>query len=1017
MSELDLFSDALVRNDPGERAAFLDRACAGNPDLRHRMDALLAGHVRGENPLNRPPVDPTGFAVTADLSAATATREFDPYGPTGTFTGSPRAGGSSTAALGTVVAGRYTLVELIGEGGMGSVYRANQTEPVQRQVALKLIKAGMDSKAVLARFDAERQALALMDHPNIARVYDGGTTSAGQPFFVMELVKGVPLTEYCDTHRLSVKTRLELFVSVCQAVQHAHQKGIIHRDLKPANVLVSEVDGRPTAKVIDFGVAKATEQKLTDMSFADTGAIVGTPAYMSPEQADPSSMDIDTRTDVYALGVILYELLTGLPPIDATQFKRGAILEMLRMVREVEPPRPSTRLSSADSLPNIAANRSVDPSKLSNLLQGELDWVVMKALEKDRTRRYETANGLARDIERYLADEVVEARPPSTRYRLNKFVRRHKGQVIAASLVLLALLAGIAGTTWGLIEAKKQEQFARAETVEKEQARVAEADRAEGERLAKLDAQAARDKSEQNAQIAGMQATLALNTIQDLISQVQNNLNGPGLFDFKKSLLDTALKRIDGVAGIYEKSTSKEATTMAALMELAKIYRQTGHADKAYPILQRTLAIAKERVKIKNNSDPSRQNLANTYFELALSREEFRRDLKQVLNYNREGLRLWEDIEKSPKLDDFPLDRKVVHMWLAEAYTRVGVTEYRLGDMVAAQANYRKAYNLRHALTEELKDNPRVKQDLSYSSMALAETSYRLGDRVQADPFYRETIEQRAAMFDRNPQDQTVAKEFGDVNYMIGEFKLKTGDLVEARKYLEKCKEIREILMKSDDKNAFFKRDLAFVFYRLGNLSDREKDEKSAIKAFETAREIEEKLVAEDPGNEKRLFELMESLAHVGQVDRAAGIADRMIAGPNIDNELRIDIARAYAQCARQAPAMQIEKKKAFEVKAIEAIRTAVREGFRDGVYLRDEPDPQSGRLPKAAGGSGTGQEIARVDVFTKTDRMGFVGHRENIGVGIEPHIPYRGERRAFHLRCPQAGPTLPDRQVNPFAQ
>ena len=346
---------------------------------------------------------------------------------------------------------------------MGSVYLASQTEPVKRQVALKLIKTGMDSRGVLARFDAERQALALMDHPNIARIYDGGLTPAGQPFFVMELVQGVPLTEYCDQQRLTVKARLELFVAVCQAVQHAHQKGIIHRDLKPGNVLVTEVDGRPTPKVIDFGVAKATEVKLTDMSLADVGAIVGTPAYMSPEQADPTSMDIDTRTDVYALGVMLYELLTGSPPIDAKQFQRGAILEMLRMVREVDPPRPSTKLSTAEALPNIAANRSIEPARLAKLLQGELDWVVMKALEKDRTRRYETANGFARDIQRYLADEVVEARPPSRGYRLKKFVKRNKGQVIAASLVLLTLLAGIVGTTFGMIRAEQRRQEAEAE--------------------------------------------------------------------------------------------------------------------------------------------------------------------------------------------------------------------------------------------------------------------------------------------------------------------------------------------------------------------------------------------------------------------------------------------------------------------------------------------------------------------------------------------------------------------------
>ena len=326
---------------------------------------------------------------------------------------------------------------------MGTVYRAAQTQPVRRQVALKLIKTGMDSRAVLARFDAERQALALMDHPNIARVYDGGTTATGQSFFVMDLVSGEPITDYCDRLRLSVRGRLELFVAVCQAVQHAHQKGIIHRDLKPGNVLVTEVDGRPTPKVIDFGVAKATEQRLTDQSLGDTGAIVGTPTYMSPEQADPSSMDIDTRTDVYALGVILYELLAGSPPLDAKQFKRGAILEMLRMVREVDPPRPSSKVSTADALPSIAASRDIEPAHLKRALRGDLDWIVMMSLEKDRTRRYETANGLAADIVRHLAHEPVVAAPPSRAYRLRKFVRKHRGAVIAASLVLLALLGGL----------------------------------------------------------------------------------------------------------------------------------------------------------------------------------------------------------------------------------------------------------------------------------------------------------------------------------------------------------------------------------------------------------------------------------------------------------------------------------------------------------------------------------------------------------------------------------------------
>ena len=451
-----LFLAAADLSDPAERTAYLERECGSDAELRQRVEALLAAHDGGERPvegdatgtseLTSPETQEATAAVDAETrpSSQLATAEDRSDGADFTLACAARADRAAGFIAGQVIAGRYKLLEALGEGGMGTVYLAEQTAPVRRMVALKLIKIGMDSRAVLARFDAERQALALMDHPNIARVYDGGTTEAGQPFFVMELVSGEPITEYCDRLRLPVRARLELFVAVCEAVQHAHQKGIIHRDLKPSNVMVTEVDGRPTPKVIDFGVAKATEFSLTDQSLADTGAIVGTPTYMSPEQADPSSMDIDTRTDVYALGVILYELLAGSPPIDAKQFKRGAILEMLRMVREVDPPRPSTKVSTADELPNIAASRDVEPAHLKRALQGDLDWIVMMALEKDRTRRYETANGFAADIQRHLAHEPVVAAPPSRAYRLRKFVRKHRGAVIAASLVLLALLGGLA---------------------------------------------------------------------------------------------------------------------------------------------------------------------------------------------------------------------------------------------------------------------------------------------------------------------------------------------------------------------------------------------------------------------------------------------------------------------------------------------------------------------------------------------------------------------------------------------
>src|SRR5205807_1627387 len=346
---------------------------------------------------------------------------------------------------GTVI-GPYKLLQQIGEGGMGTVFMAEQTQPVQRKVALKVIKAGMDSQQVVARFEAERQALAMMDHVNIARVFDGGATENGRPYFVMELVHGIPITKYCDDHHLTPRERLDLFVPVCQAIQHAHQKGIIHRDIKPSNVMVTLYDGKPVPKVIDFGVAKATEQKLTERTlFTQYGTMVGTLEYMSPEQAEMSALGVDTRSDIYSLGVLLYELLTGSTPLSRQRMKEAAYAEILRMIKEEEPPKPSTRLSdSGEALASISVNRHMEPAKLTKLVKGELDWIVMKTLEKDRNRRYETANGFGQDIQRYLADEPVQAGPPSAGYRLRKGGRKHRRPLAAATVVSLALLAGVA---------------------------------------------------------------------------------------------------------------------------------------------------------------------------------------------------------------------------------------------------------------------------------------------------------------------------------------------------------------------------------------------------------------------------------------------------------------------------------------------------------------------------------------------------------------------------------------------
>jgi serine/threonine protein kinase/tetratricopeptide (TPR) repeat protein len=439
----ELFLKAREISSPEERRAFLDRECGGDAELRAGVESLLrAGTLAGDF-LEAP--------ALAHLTPSPAPHPSDRPG---------------------AVVGPYKLLEQIGEGGFGVVFMAEQTEPVRRRVALKVLKAGMDTRQVVARFEAERQALAIMDHPNIARILDGGETPAGLPYFVMELVRGVRITDFCDQNRLGVRQRLSLFVDVCQAVQHAHQKGIIHRDLKPSNVLVTMHDDRPVVKVIDFGIAKAVGQALTDKTlFTNFAQMIGTPLYMSPEQAGMSGLDVDTRSDIYSLGVLLYELLTGTTPFDRERFGRVGYDEIRRIIREEEPARPSTRMSTLGQAATTAsANRGGDPARLSRLFRGELDWVAMKALEKDRNRRYETASAFAADVQRYLRDEPVLACPPSVGYRLGKFLRRNRRPVLAAGVVVVLLVAGVVGTTTGLFRALAAEERAVKERDEKEEA-------------------------------------------------------------------------------------------------------------------------------------------------------------------------------------------------------------------------------------------------------------------------------------------------------------------------------------------------------------------------------------------------------------------------------------------------------------------------------------------------------------------------------------------------------------------
>ncbi len=519
---------ALALEKPGaERPAFLQAVCGADLALRRRLEALLAAHDQTDNPV---PVKADAVIPTIKLELADAPDE----------------------AVGQTL-GRYKLLERVGEGGCGVVYVAEQTEPVRRRVALKVIKLGMDTKQVVARFEAERQALAMMDHPNIAKVLDAGTTDVGRPYFVMELVRGIKITDFCDQANLSTKERLDLFIKVCQAIQHAHQKGIIHRDIKPSNILVTLHDGVPVPKVIDFGIAKATEGRLTDNTvYTQLHQFIGTPAYMSPEQAEMSGLDIDTRSDIYSLGVLLYELLAGSTPFDPKELMSQGIDAMRKTIREKEPQRPSTRFATlgADQLTTTAKRRSADTSKLLHQLQGDLDWIVMKCLEKDRQRRYETANGLAADITRHLTNEPVIARPPSAAYKFQKAYRRNKGVFAAGAAVAVALVFGIIVSAWQAVRATRAEAQA---LVEKAQAQ----------------------KEKANALTEKANAQGALQFIQeDVLSQAS-----PGSQPDRELTVRALLDRI---GGRLDRATGRPPLVEASIRQtLGSIYTELGDYAKA----------------------------------------------------------------------------------------------------------------------------------------------------------------------------------------------------------------------------------------------------------------------------------------------------------------------------------------------------------------------------------------------------------------------------------------------------
>jgi eukaryotic-like serine/threonine-protein kinase len=763
---------AALERAPDQWPTFLDEASGGNAEMRARVEQLLQSHQ-------------AMGSIHAGASTATVDQPVN-------------------ESAGTAI-GPYKLLDQIGEGGMGTVWMAQQTDPVKRLVAVKLIKAGMDSKQVVARFEAERQALALMDHPNIARVLDGGTTEAGRPYFVMDLVKGVPITRYCDDHHLTPRQRLELFVPVCQAVQHAHQKGVIHRDLKPSNVLVAVYDGRPVPKVIDFGVAKAAGQPLTDKTLVTGfGNIVGTLEYMSPEQAEVNQLDIDTRSDIYSLGVLLYELLAGSTPFTKKDLEKAGMLEMLRVIREQEPSKPSTKLSTADGLPTLAANRGTEPAKLTRLVRGELDWIVMKALEKDRNRRYETANGFAADVQRYLADETVQACPPSAAYRMRKFVRRHRGPVLGAAVIAVLLLGGIIGTSVGLFQAKR-----------------------------------ARGVAQANAERAEANFKEARTAVDDMYTQVAEKwlAQEPHLEAVQREFLEKALQFYERFAREYGSDPRMRLETDRAYRRIGEIQHKLGKTPQAERAFKRAAESLQELVDQFPEVPEYRQELADTLQKLGNQLGDMG-SIPEAQSAHRRALNLQEKLAADfPAVPEYRRDLALGLYWIGKHGT----------DQRREPSDIEKPLRRSVALLEQLRaEFPTVTEYRAYLACSLRALGYHLSVRChnsQGLKYQNEAIAVLEDLMAEFPRDPTYRTVLGGAYCWISQAQPSQ----EAEKSLRKALEVQRRLVTDFPSVSEYRYDVVRSLFMLANeVLDASRAEQ-AEQAYIEAVAIGEKLATESP--------------------------------------------------------------------------------------------------------------------------------------------------------------------------
>jgi serine/threonine protein kinase/tetratricopeptide (TPR) repeat protein len=738
-----------------------------------------------------------------------------------------------------IVIGPYRLLQKLGEGGMGTVWVAEQSEPVKRRVALKLIKIGMDTTHVLRRFEAERQALALMDHQNIAKVLDAGTTPQGRPYFAMELIKGIPITKYCDQEHLSPRERLELFIPVCQAVQHAHQKGLIHRDLKPSNVLIALYDGKPVPKVIDFGVAKATSQKLTERTlYTEVGQIVGTLEYMAPEQAELNNLDIDTRADIYSLGVILYELLAGSAPFTAKQLRGAAFTEIVRMIREVEPQKPSTRLTSSDDLPSIAANRKLEPSRLTRIVHGDLDWIVMKALEKDRARRYETANGFAMDIQRYLADEPVSAGPPGAGYRLRKLVRRNKGPVIAAAAVAIALVAGV--TSVVAVQARANREL-----------------EAKNEELAAKNTELADEQAKVQARFEMAQKAIAMfhtGVSEDML------LKNDQFKDLRTKLLKEAAGFYADLEKLLAGQTDAKSRRLlaAGYFQLGELTEKIGSQPEALAVHRKALALRRELAAAAGADVETRLDVARSLRMVGR--------LLDAMDDKAGALAAWEEQrELSERLaEEDPSN--AVRAVLASSYNSIGYAVSQTAKPAEALASVEKALAIRQTLADANPSVTNFQRDLASSHHNIGSQLWLTGKPAEALASYEKALAIRQTLADANPSVTQFQLDLASSHIDIGFHLSQTGKPAEALASVEKALAIQQKLADANPSVTQFQRELADSHAAVGFHLSQTGKPAEALASYEKALAIRQKLADANPSLTQFQGELAGSHLLIGRL-------------------------------------------------------------------------------------------------------------------------------------------------------